>query len=44
LDNFLFQQLYICVFVHKIIIGQKQRFAKVYLCSPKLGERLPFEK
>jgi lactate dehydrogenase-like 2-hydroxyacid dehydrogenase len=34
--------LYICVFVHdKVIIGQKQYFAKVYFYSSKLGERLP---
>jgi hypothetical protein len=40
LNNFVFQLLYICVFVHKTVIGQRQRFAKVYLYSPKVGERL----
>ncbi|MDD5458647.1 MAG: hypothetical protein PHF37_04580, partial [Phycisphaerae bacterium] len=37
-----FQLLYICIFVHETIIGQKQCFAKIYRCSPKSGERLQF--
>jgi len=37
---FRFQLLYICVFVHKTIIGQRHVFTKVYFNYSKSGERL----
>ena len=37
----LFQLLYICVLVHIIVIGQRQKFTEVYFNYSKVGERLP---
>jgi len=37
---FFFQLFYVCVFIHKTIIGQRQCFAKVYFNYPKSSERL----